>query len=154
MMTKISKRLLFTLSICMMLTSCSLDEQPHDQIAEEEAYTSHETLFLNTVATLYNYIGGYEEGQGLQGAIRGVYDLQTFGSDEAMIPLRGGDWFDGGLWQAMYQHSWSAGHDLPKNAWLYLYKVITLCNRSLEKLQAHQDLAGQSYYSWQAGYAP
>jgi len=150
MMTKISKRLLFTLSICMMLTSCSLDEQPHDQIAEEEAYTSHETLFLNTVATLYNYIGGYEEGQGLQGAIRGVYDLQTFGSDEAMIPLRGGDWFDGGLWQAMYQHSWSAGHDLPKNAWLYLYKVITLCNRSLEKLQAHQDLAGQSYYSWQA----
>ena len=55
-----------------------------------------------------------------------------------MLPTRGGDWYDGGLWQEMYRHTWTAGHDLPKNAWLYLYKVIALCNRSLEQLDAHQ----------------
>ena len=124
----------------VLLCSCSLDEHPRDQITEEEAYTTASALYQNTVATLYNYIGGYEDGQGLQGTCRGVYDLQTFGSDEAMLPTRGGDWYDGGLWQDMYRHSWSAGHDLPKNAWLYLYKVITLCNRSLERLDAHQSL--------------
>ena len=128
------------------LTSCSLDETPRSELPESAAYTSVENLYLNTVATLYNYIGGYEEGQGLQGAIRGVYDLQTFGSDEAMIPLRGGDWYDGGLWQDMYKHSWTAGHDLMKNSWLYLYKVITLCNRSLETLDTYKDLAGEENY--------
>jgi hypothetical protein len=106
-------------------------------------YTTKDALFLNTVATLYNYIGGVDEGQGLQGAVRGVYDLQTFGSDEAMLPTRGGDWYDGGLWQHMYRHSWTAGHDLPKNAWLYLYKVITLCNRSLELLETHKSLLSE-----------
>lgn len=124
----------------MVLGACSLDEEPRDQIPVQEAYTSAQSLFLNTVATLYNYIGGSTDGQGLQGTCRGVYDLQTFGSDEAMLPTRGNDWYDGGIWQAMYKHSWSAGHDLPKNAWLYLYKVITLCNHSLEQIFAHHEL--------------
>ncbi len=47
----------------------------------------------------------------------------------AMIPLRGGDWYDGGLWQAMYMHSWSAGHDLPKNAWIiYIRSLPSVTN--------------------------
>ncbi|MBR6283689.1 MAG: RagB/SusD family nutrient uptake outer membrane protein [Muribaculaceae bacterium] len=135
--------------IALACTSCSLDETPRSELPESAAYTSKETLYLNTVATLYNYIGGYEDGQGLQGTNRGVYDLQTFGSDEAMIPLRGGDWYDGGLWQDMYKHSWTAGHDLMKNSWLYLYKVITLCNRSLETLNTYKDLAGdENHLAW------
>ncbi len=125
------------------LAGCSLDEEPRDQIAEDEAYTTAAALYQNTVATLYSYIGGSADGQGLQGTCRGVYDLQTFGSDEAILPTRGGDWYDGGIWQDMYRHSWSAGHEIPKNAWLYLYKVITLCNRSLDRLSAHGDLLGQ-----------
>ena len=125
------------------LAGCSLDEEPRDQIAEDEAYTTATALYQNTVATLYSYIGGSADGQGLQGTCRGVYDLQTFGSDEAILPTRGGDWYDGGIWQDMYRHSWSAGHEIPKNAWLYLYKVITLCNHSLDRLSAHGDLLGQ-----------
>ena len=136
------------LAAVAMLYSCSLDEHPRDQIPEEKVYTNANVLFRNTVATLYYYFGGNSDGQGLQGTCRGIYDLQTFGSDEAMVPTRGGDWYDGGLWQAMYKHSWSAGHELPKNAWLYLYKVITLCNRSLETLDKYQQLAGTNYDSW------
>ena len=143
------KYIILFFCIALAFTSCSLDETPRSELPESVAYTSKENLYLNTVATLYNYIGGYEEGQGLQGAIRGVYDLQTFGSDEAMIPLRGGDWYDGGLWQDMYKHSWTAGHDLVKNSWLYLYKVIALCNRSLETLDAYKDLAGEeNHQAW------
>ncbi len=149
MMTRLFYLILLSLAPCF-LVSCSLDEQSRDQIPEDEAYTSADALFRNTVATLYNYIGGHEDGQGLQGTCRGIYDLQTFGSDEAMVPTRGGDWFDGGIWQAMYKHSWTAGHEMPKNAWLYLYKVITLCNRSIEKLDAHYALAGDAYEVWRA----
>ncbi len=149
-MKKISSFLICLLTVSAALTSCSLEEDTRGHIIENETYTSREALFLNTVATLYNYIGGRDEGQGLQGAIRGVYDLQTFGSDEAMIPLRGVDWFDGDLWQTMYKHSWNAGHELPKNAWIYLYKVITLCNHSLQTLKANKELAGDDYFTWQA----
>ena len=130
---------LFTTSL-FTPCSCSLNEDPRDQITEEEAYSNADALYRNTVATLYNYIGGREDGEGLQGTCRGIYDLQTFGSDEAMVPVRGTDWFDGGTWVALYCHSWSAGHEMPKKSWLYLYKVITLCNRSIEQLEAHKSL--------------
>ncbi len=130
----------FYAALILLLAACSLDEEPRDQITEEQILTSASELYRNTVATLYNYIGGDEDGQGLQGTCRGVYDLQTFGSDEAMLPTRGTDWYDGGLWQDMYRHSWSAGHDLMKNSWLYLYKVITLCNRSIEQIDSHKHL--------------
>ena len=123
-----------------LFTSCSLDEHPRDQIAEEEAFSNPDALFRNTVATLYNYIGGNDDGQGLQGTCRGIYDLQTFGSDEAMIPTRGNDWYDGEIWQDMYRHSWTPGHPMMKNSWLYLYKVITLCNHSIEQIDAHSHL--------------
>ncbi len=128
------------------LSSCSLDEAPRDQLPEEEAYKTPSALYLNTVATLYSYIGGSDDGQGLQGTCRGVYDLQTFGSDEAMLPTRRADWYDGELWQDMYRHSWSAGHDIPKNAWLYLYKVITLCDHSLVQLEDHRRLLTEEQY--------
>ena len=143
MSTKISLLLTFSL----LVAGCSLDEHPRDQIPEQEAYATPHDLFMNTVATLYNYIGGNTDGQGLQGTCRGVYDLQTFGSDEAMLPTRGGDWFDGGIWEDMYMHAWDAGHELPKNAWLYLYKVINLCNHSLEELEHHQNMLTKIQYT-------
>ena len=136
----------FYLAIGLMMISCSLDENPKDQIPEKEAYTDAGALFRNTVATLYNYIGGATDGQGLQGTCRGIYDLQTFASDEAMIPTRGTDWYDGGIWQELYRHDWTPGHPMLGNAWSYLYKVITLCNRSLELLESHQHLLDEVQY--------
>ena len=155
MITKINKirrmvngAILFTIhcSLFTVLSSCSLDENPKDQISEEEAYADAGALYRNTVATLYNYIGGATDGQGLQGTCRGIYDLQTFGSDEAMIPTRGTDWYDGGIWQELYRHDWTPGHPMLGNAWSYLYKVITLCNRSLELLESHQHLLDEVQY--------
>ncbi len=150
MSTKISSLAKYSTLTCLFIllpVSCSLNENPHDQIPQEGAYTSATTLYLNTVATLYNYIGGKKDGEGLQGTGRCVYDLQTFGSDEAMIPTRGGDWYDGGIWEDMYMHSWDPGHELFKNTWLYLYKVINLCNYSLEQLSAHRSLLNEVQYS-------
>ena len=138
--SSLSRFSLLTIIFSLLLVSCTLDENPRDQILEEKAYSSATQLYLNTVATLYNYIGGSKDGEG------GVYDLQTFGSDEAMLPTRGGDWFDGGIWEDMYMHSWDGGHEILNNSWLYLYKVITLCNHSMEQLRAHQSLLTQQQY--------
>ena len=92
----------------LMLSSCDgyLKEDPRDQLYPEDAYDTPQNGYLNTVASLYNYIGGYSDSQGLQGTYRGVYDLNTFTTDEAMLPTRGGDWYDGGFWQGLFLHKW------------------------------------------------
>lgn len=131
------KLYLFSLLIALFFCSCNdfLKENPRDQISEENAYASISEVYLNTIATLYSYIGGYGESQGLQGTVRGVYDLNTFTTDEAIIPTRGGDWYDGGFWQGLFLHKWGTNNYAIQDTWEYLYKVVVLSNQSLEKLE-------------------
>ena len=124
-------RFLFLLLAALSMTSC-LDEHPKDQLDEDAIYGSASDIYINAVASLYNYIGGANESEGLQGTCRGIYDYNTLTTDEAMIPIRGGDWYDGGLWNAMYQHRWSADDQSLYDTWKYLYKVIVLANKSLD----------------------
>ena len=127
------KRYINILTIALatiMMTSC-LTEAPRDQLYEEDIYNNANNIYINAVAVLYNYIGGSADSEGLQGTCRGIYDYNTLTTDEAMIPIRGGDWYDGGLWTKMYQHKWTP-NDLPLyNTWKYLYKVVVLANKSL-----------------------
>ena len=124
-------RFLFLLLAALSMTSC-LDEHPKDQLDEDAIYGSASDIYINAVASLYNYIGGANESEGIQGTCRGIYDYNTLTTDEAMIPIRGGDWYDGGLWNAMYQHRWGADDQSLYDTWKYLYKVIVLANKSLD----------------------
>lgn len=130
---------LSVLALSLSLTSC-LDETPKDQIPETEIYDSTNSLYVNAVASLYNYIGAHEEGEGLQGTCRGIYDYNTLTTDEAIIPIRGGNWYDGGLWENMYDHTWTATDTDLYNVWKYLYKVIVLSTKSLETIEKHKAL--------------
>lgn len=121
---------IFAIATAMIMTSC-LTEDPRDQLYEDDIYNSANNIYINAVAVLYNYVGGSADSEGLQGTCRGIYDYNTLTTDEAMIPIRGGDWYDGGLWENMYQHKWNP-NDFPLyNTWKYLYKVVVLSNKSL-----------------------
>lgn len=112
-----------------------LEEHPRDGLSEEEAYASISDLYRNGVASLYNCIGSYKDSEGLQGTGRGIYDLNTFTTDEAIMPTRGGDWYDGGFWQGLYLHQWGVNSDAILNTWEYLFRSIKQCNYSLEQIE-------------------
>ena len=132
-------RFLFLLLAALSMTSC-LDEHPKDQLDEDAIYGSASDIYINAVASLYNYIGGANESEGVQGTCRGIYDYNTLTTDEAMIPIRGGDWYDGGLWNAMYQHRWTADDQSLYDTWKYIYKVIVLANKSLDIISSKSGL--------------
>lgn len=130
---------LFLASVALCFCGC-LDEHPKDQIDQETIYNNADNIYKNAVASLYNYIGSNQESEGLQGTCRGIYDYNTLTTDEAMIPIRGGDWYDGGLWENMYQHQWNANDIYFYNVWKYLFKVIVLSNQSLSIIDSHRNL--------------
>ena len=132
-------RFLFLLLAALSMTSC-LDEHPKDQLDEDAIYGSASDIYINAVASLYNYIGGANESEGIQGTCRGIYDYNTLTTDDAMIPIRGGDWYDGGLWNAMYQHRWTADDQSLYDTWKYIYKVIVLANKSLDIISSKSGL--------------
>lgn len=130
---------IFAAPLMLCFSSC-LDEHPKDQLDQEAIYNNADNIYTNAVASLYNYIGSNQESEGLQGTCRGIYDYNTLTTDEAMNPIRGGDWYDGGLWENMYQHKWNANDMNLYNVWKYLYKVIVLSNQSLSVIDSHQTL--------------
>ncbi|MCD8044006.1 MAG: RagB/SusD family nutrient uptake outer membrane protein [Tannerellaceae bacterium] len=146
--------ILFILFYSLILSLCSgcsdfLGEEPKDQIDEGETQKTLQSIYLNYVAALYTYVGGYEDSQGLQGTTRGIYDFNTLTTDEALIPVRGGDWYDGGFWQRLYFHTWRTDDQYIRAVWEYLYKVIVLSNKSIEVLEAHKtvfDIATMDQY--------
>ena len=137
----------FCLFLCLPLLTACLDETPKGQLDEKQAYATATALYINAVASLYNYIGGSNDSQGLQGTYRGVYDYNTFTTDEAIIPIRGGDWYDGGFWQHLYRHEWTADDEALYDTWSYLYKVVVLCNRSLSVIDSHKHLLTATQFS-------
>lgn len=129
--------ILFVSFSLLSWTSCSsyLEENPKDRLDEETAYSTLPDVQKNGVLSLYNYVGGYVDSQGLQGTGRGIYDLNTFTTDEAIMPTRGGDWYDGGFWQGLYLHRWGVNNEAIYATWEYLYRTVILCNGSLERIQ-------------------
>ena len=128
---------LLLLTIVFPLVSCDkfLEDDPTDRIPMDEAYETVNDLWLNALASIYNNIGGSSASQGLQGTARGVWDLNTFSTDEAIIPTRGADWYDGGIWQNLFLHRFG-NVDFTGDTWNYLFKQVLACNRALERIDA------------------
>jgi len=120
------------------LGSCNkfLEENPTDRIDADDAYNTVSKLWLNAVFSIYRELGGYTESQGLQGTARGVYDLNTFCTDEAIIPTRGADWYDGGIWQNLFTHNFG-NVDFTGDTWNYLMREVQACNNALYRIDEY-----------------
>ena len=125
----------------LALVSCNsfLEDNPTDRLPEDEAYNTLSDLRHNALGSIYLNIGGSSPSQGLQGTARGVWDLNTFSTDEAIIPTRGADWYDGGIWQNLFLHRFG-NVDFTGDTWNYLFKEVLACNRALERIDAYSVL--------------
>ncbi len=112
--------------------ACSLDEDPKSQFSEEEAMKSNTLVYVNTVASIYSGMGN-----GLMtNPLGSVFTLEEYSSDATFQPGRQGDWVDGGKWQNIFLHNFQSSVDVYNTVWNYLYKIIGLCNSSIDKISA------------------
>lgn len=60
---------------------------------------------------MYNEIRGYIGDQA------NSFALSEVTTDALLIPTRGSDWGDNGIWRQLHQHSWTPDHAFITNAW-------------------------------------
>jgi len=70
------------------------------------------------------------------GAHNTYNSFQEISSDEAVIPHRGADWFDGGQWLRMHKHEFVATEESFNNGWNDMYRGIGICNSVIEAIRA------------------
>ncbi len=61
--------------------------------------------------------GLYNNVYGQLGDQANLYALQEVTSDEFVVPTRGVDWGDNGVWRTLHDHSWNPIHTFVLNAW-------------------------------------
>ncbi len=126
MKTKITATLL--LSLLFTFSCTDLSEDVYDRVEDDN--------FGQTPGEIQALVGGaYSSLRGFGDAISNSYPtceyvffLNEIASDEATIPTRGTDWFDGGQYQDAQRHTWNADNRMILSAWRYCYGGIAKIN--------------------------
>ena len=92
----------FLLALAGIAGCTDLTENYKSTIPASEAARSISPALLLQQA--YNDIPGPFVGQS------NVYSLEENSTDESLVPTRGGDWDDNGVWRVIHNHSWNADH--------------------------------------------
>ncbi|MBX2827060.1 MAG: RagB/SusD family nutrient uptake outer membrane protein [Flavobacteriaceae bacterium] len=61
--------------------------------------------------------GAYNNLNGRIGDQANLFALSEVTTDAALIPTRGTDWGDNGIWRQLHQHNWTPSHQFILNVW-------------------------------------
>ncbi len=120
------KKFIYTTLLTLFLSglffpSCSdLLEEPRDKVTSE-VLINDPNLVPNLVAPALGQLRGLWMRES-------VWGMQEASSDELFFPTRGTDWFDGGVWQMQYLHTWTTNHRDVIALWDQLGRGIASAN--------------------------
>ena len=130
-----TKTILSTILLTGFLaTSCTdLTEHLYDKVSTND-YGKDEkemaTIVGGAYATLRGYGSGTPEGNGVNcyPTCEYVFFTSACASDEACIPTRGTDWYDGGRYQQLQFHTWDANNTGVLSVWRYNFTGVSKIN--------------------------
>lgn len=105
---------------CVFLTVTMVGCTDLKEQVIDEVLGSNNSNPENALAAAYGQMGDatfVDHGQ--------VFGLQEYSTDEALLPTRGSDWGDGGVWRAVHEFTWAPDNSVVTNTWNNLNAGIT-----------------------------
>lgn len=72
------------------------------------------------------------------------HNLAEATTDEMLVPTRGGDWGDGGVWQDMHKHTWTPSLNNLNDDWNWGFGAIAQTNNIISTFKRAADLPGKT----------
>lgn len=96
----------FTLGLVLLTTGCTkLDEKLNSTLTIDEVSSALGAQGVSLLlSAAYADLAGPFSSQDL------IFSLQENTTDESLVPTRGGDWDDNGVWRVLHAHTWNADH--------------------------------------------
>ena len=112
MKIKIKKSFLLLGAVLGLAACTDLELEETDSIFGEESgeFTGVSDV-ESALSNVYNSIRGQLDTQ------ENLYALNEVTTDEVVVPTRGTDWGDNGLWRSLHQQTWDANHQFLLNTW-------------------------------------
>jgi hypothetical protein len=110
------------LSLVAFTFSCTkLEEDVYDTITNENFYQT-EAQVLAAAGPAYSNLRAFPNPEN-------VWGLNELTTDEIVLPTRGVDWYNGGIFQRLQKHTWTSSEPSFNNAWRLIYANVNNCNR-------------------------
>ncbi|MEH6680439.1 MAG: RagB/SusD family nutrient uptake outer membrane protein [Sediminicola sp.] len=133
----IKPAILSAFAITLVLSCTDLEIEETDSIISEETGGGFTPVAdpASSLSDLYNKVGGDFQTQ------ENMYALSEVTSDELLVPTRGTDWGDNGVWRQLHTHTWRPDHVFIKNSWNNLNQSIFRATEIIESNPSPQILA-------------
>ena len=127
---------LLLVPVGLMVGCTDLKETPTSLITKDTFYKNGDEVLAGVTSVYANLRNNMED----------YYALNTVSSAEAVVPTRGGDWFDNGAWIELHRQGWTpnsvTGLREISNIWNQQYAGVARANIVLEAL-ANVTIANQ-----------
>jgi hypothetical protein len=112
------------LMLFLLFIGCTdLDMEVYSDITSENFFLTEEQV-LSAAGPAYSNLKGFP----IPESIWGLLELTT---DEFLIPTRGSDWYNDGVFQRLHKHTWKATEGILSNTWNLIYTGVANCNRAI-----------------------
>jgi hypothetical protein len=113
----------------IMLISCDDLNVPVTTQITKDAFPKDSAQFVASAGVVY-------------AALRGNYSLdfffmQTQSTDEAIMPARGGNWYDNQNYRMLHYHEWTKDHPWTASCWNWLAQIIGYDNQTMYILNSN-----------------
>ncbi len=113
------KIILFMIPLYLIMAGCTkLKEDLGSSLRADQAASA-----LGASGTDLLLKAAYVDLSGPFGYQDPMFALEENTSDEALVPTRGGDWDDNGVWRVLHAHTWNANHSIIGGAFNSLSKL-------------------------------
>ena len=123
--------LIFALSIAILNNCTKLDEKVYSEVLQKD-YVPTEGDIPSIMGPVYSVM------RPMMVDWQGYFDVQEEAADAIVTPARPNGWNDGGTYQRMHKHEWTAEEWQPWNLWNNCYKGINTANRVIYQIQSGQ----------------
>ncbi len=111
--TKLTRNLLGAFTVAALVVSCTdLEIEPTDSL-----FPDANTVGFQGVEDPSGFIDGIYNEVNRIGDQANLFALSEVTTDAALVPTRGADWGDNGLWRQLHQHDWRPSHAFVENTW-------------------------------------
>lgn len=115
--------------MCFTVACTKLDETLYSQVPADQ-YGQSSSEIETVVGRAYASLRGFSDAtSNSYPTCEYVFFLDECASDEACIPTRGSDWYDGGRYQEAQYHTWTAKNAMILSAWRYCFQGIAKVNQ-------------------------
>ncbi len=122
-MKKYLKQLSIVIAAGLFMSSCHKIEVTPNSLYTETVFPKTDAEFQSVMGTIYTNLRGHYS--------LAYWFAQELSSDESILPVYGGNWFDGQGYIQLHRHDWNKDHGWITTVWNDVNSIVGLCNQTM-----------------------